>query len=351
MRTIVLSVLILLVCIGCNHNSSQSNSDTTQTKMNDTHMKNEDYTTSIVVDQDPASVFKAIQNFRGWWSEEIVGPTDQLNETFFYHYQDVHLCKIKLIETIANQKLVYQVVENEFNFTKDKSEWVGTILLFDIFTEGGKTKMVFTHIGLVPTYECYEVCNDAWTSYIQGSLKNLITTGVGKPNAAEGGLNAELVEKWGLPNTGSSSKQGKDYATSILLDQSPAEVFAAINNVRGWWQGEVKGYTTKLNDEFTYQMGAVHFSKQKIVELVPNKKVVWLVTQSNLSFTAKKDEWTHTRIQFDISSVGGKTKLSFTHRGLVPSFECYEGCSGAWEQLIGRSLFSFITTGKGVDVF
>ncbi len=42
-------------------------------------------------------------------------------------------------------------------------------------------------------------CNDAWTSYIQGSLHSLITTGKGKPNPKEGGLNAELVEKWGLP--------------------------------------------------------------------------------------------------------------------------------------------------------
>jgi hypothetical protein len=25
------------------------------------------------------------------------------------------------------------------------------------------------------------------------------STGIGRPNAAEGGLNAELVEKWGLP--------------------------------------------------------------------------------------------------------------------------------------------------------
>ena len=166
--------------------------------MNNTTNKN--YTTTIVVDKDNTEVFTSIKNFRAWWSEEIEGDTDKLGETFFYHYKDVHLCKIKLIEMIADKKLVYLVIDNEFNFTKDKTEWVNTKLIFDLANENGKTKMVFTHEGLIPANECYNICNDAWTSYIQGSLKNLIETGTGKPNGKEGGLNAELVEKWGLPN-------------------------------------------------------------------------------------------------------------------------------------------------------
>ena len=163
-------------------------------------MKTEDFTTSITVNAIITMAFEAIMNFRGWWSEEIEGKTDALNETFFYHYKDVHLCKIKLIEIVPDTKLVYLVTENEFSFTKDKTEWIGTKLIFDLTTEGEQTHIKFTHEGLVPTYECFEVCNDAWTSYIQGSLRDFIETGKGKPNGKEGGLNAELVEKWGLPN-------------------------------------------------------------------------------------------------------------------------------------------------------
>jgi hypothetical protein len=166
--------------------------------MKDTSSKN--YTTTITVDKDISSAFNSIKKFRSWWSEEIEGNTDKVGETFFYHYKDVHLCKIKLSEMVADKKLVYQVIDNEFNFTKDKTEWINTKLIFDVSSEENKTKIVFTHEGLVPDYECYNVCNDAWTSYIQGSLKNFIETGTGKPNGKEGGLNAELVEKWGLPN-------------------------------------------------------------------------------------------------------------------------------------------------------
>src|SRR5690242_1748794 len=81
---------------------------------------------SIRVSKPESDAFNAIKNFRGWWSEEIEGSTDKLNETFFYHYKDIHLCKIKLIEKIPGKKLVYQVLENEFNFIDDKSEWVNT---------------------------------------------------------------------------------------------------------------------------------------------------------------------------------------------------------------------------------
>ncbi|HMV77626.1 MAG TPA: hypothetical protein PK453_19245 [Leptospiraceae bacterium] len=56
-------------------------------------------------------------------------------------------------------------------------------------------------------------------------------------------------------------------------------------------------------------------------------------------------------MQFDISSEGDRTKLAFTHFGLVPSLQCYGSCSDAWGLLIKKSLFSFITEGKGVPVF
>ena len=86
-----------------------------------------------------------------------------------------------------------------------------------------------------------------------------------------------------------------NFTTTILVDNSVEEAFNAINNVRGWWQGEIVGNTNKLDDDFSYQMKDVHFSKQKIVEFTPNEKVVWLVTDSKLRFT-NQSEWTRTKI-------------------------------------------------------
>ncbi|MFP5041469.1 SRPBCC family protein [Parasediminibacterium sp. JCM 36343] len=145
--------------------------------------------------------------------------------------------------------------------------------------------------------------------------------------------------------------KSSSFTTTILVDNTPKDVFNAINNVRGWWQGAIEGNTTKLEDEFTYRMGEVHFSKQKIEELIPYQKVEWLVTDSQLSFVNTKNEWTGTKIIFEITEINSKTQVRFIHLGLVPAIECYGGCSSAWGKLIQESLFSLITTRKGTNVF
>jgi len=146
-------------------------------------MSAKDFSTSLLVDQSAEEVFTAAANVRGWWSEEIVGESTKLNDEFDYHYEDIHRCKVKLIEVIENQKMVWLVEKNYFKFTEDETEWTGTKPTFEISEKDGKTELRFTHFGLVPDYECFEICRDSWTNYIQNSLKKLITTGKGEPNA------------------------------------------------------------------------------------------------------------------------------------------------------------------------
>jgi len=139
----------------------------------------------------------------------------------------------------------------------------------------------------------------------------------------------------------------QDFTTTFTVDQTPEEAFAAINNVRGWWSGEIEGSADKLGDEFTYRYKDVHYSKQKITELIPGKKVVWLVLDGYLNFVEDKSEWKGTKVTFEIAEKGGTTEVRFTHVGLVPDHECYGACSNAWGSYINGSLRSLITTGKG----
>jgi len=92
---------------------------------------------------------------------------------------------MKLIEVIPDKKAVWLVVDNYFDFTQDKSEWKGTKIVFEVSEKDDKTEIRFTHQGLVPEYECFHVCSNAWGSYINGSLRSLITTGKGHPNQKE----------------------------------------------------------------------------------------------------------------------------------------------------------------------
>ena len=150
-------------------------------------MKNQDFTAAISVEKTPEEAFDAIKNVRGWWSEDIEGGTDKLGDEFTYRYKDVHICKIKIAELIPGKKVVWHVLDNRFNFTKDKNEWKGTDVIFEVSKKGDKTEVRFTHRGLVPEYECFDVCSNAWGSYINGSLRSLITTGKGQPNPKEKG--------------------------------------------------------------------------------------------------------------------------------------------------------------------
>src|ERR1700721_2623398 len=136
-------------------------------------MNNKNFTTTLLVSQPPEEVFNAINNPRGWWSEEIEGNTNKLNDEWTYHYEDVHRCKMKIVQFIPNKKVVWLVIDNYFSFTKDKSEWKGTKISFDISQKNNKTQIHFTHRGLVPQYKCFDICSNAWGQYIRQSLRNL----------------------------------------------------------------------------------------------------------------------------------------------------------------------------------
>ena len=139
----------------------------------------------------------------------------------------------------------------------------------------------------------------------------------------------------------------ESFTSTFLVDRSPQQVFDAVNDVRAWWTGEVKGKSAKVGDEFTFRYEDLHRSRQRVIESVPGERVAWEVTDANLSFAENPAEWVGTRIVFDISTKGRKTELRFTHEGLEPGCDCYEACHDGWTFYIQRSLRSLIVNGKG----
>ena len=140
--------------------------------------------------------------------------------------------------------------------------------------------------------------------------------------------------------------QNQNFTTSFLVDKSPEEVFISIINIPGWWSGEISGDSNKLGSEFIYRVPDVHYSKQMVTEFIQDQKIVWNVTDAFLTFVKNKDEWKGSNIIFEIEKKDGKTELHFTHKGLVPEFECYDACSNAWNMLVNRNLKNLIITGK-----
>lgn len=137
------------------------------------------------------------------------------------------------------------------------------------------------------------------------------------------------------------------YQKSITVNVSPEEAYEKIFDVDKWWTQNIEGPSRILHDAFTIRYGEdVHFSKHKLAEAIPGKKIVWLTTESKLNWIENdKDEWTNTKLVFDIIPNGDKTIVRLTHEGLTPAKECFKDCSGGWDMFIGQHLFKYLETG------
>jgi Activator of Hsp90 ATPase homolog 1-like protein len=128
---------------------------------------------------------------------------------------------------------------------------------------------------------------------------------------------------------------GPHFSRRIPSTKSPQEVFAILQDVNQWWTGiygeQIEGVSNQLNEEFAYRAGnGAHYSKHKLIELVPNEKIVWLVTDSHLSFITDHAEWTGTKMSFNLTPTEEGTLVTFQHEGLVPEIACYDACSNGW---------------------
>ncbi|UGT58183.1 SRPBCC family protein [Nocardia asteroides] len=144
-------------------------------------MGTNDYTVTITVDKSPEEVFAAVNDVWGWWSETIEGNTGTVGDSYLFEVPGIHRCTMTTTESVPGRRLVWHVSDSWLSFVTDTAEWEGTDIVFDLTETATGTEVRFTHRGLVPTGECYEVCTNAWGAYITTSLRGLLTTGVGDP--------------------------------------------------------------------------------------------------------------------------------------------------------------------------
>lgn len=148
-------------------------------------MKEENYQTTISVNAAAKEAFEAINNICGWWSTDFEGSANKQDDVFTVRFGDTFIT-MRIVEMTPNSKVVWEVIDSWKHWMKNNhTEWIGTKVSFDISEKEKKTEVHFTHIGLVPVLDCYDVCSDAWSGYITGSLQNLINTGKGQPTQKE----------------------------------------------------------------------------------------------------------------------------------------------------------------------
>jgi hypothetical protein len=151
------------------------------------------YTRTISIDRTPDEVIDAVTDPRRWWSEDIEGDTDRLGSVFYYHFKDIHRATFKVTDLVPGERVTWHVLQNYFNFVSDSTEWTGTDVRFEVNGNGDTTELTFTHVGLTPAEECYDVCFDSWNFYLETSLCKLLAEGQGEPNRREQNSNPAVV--------------------------------------------------------------------------------------------------------------------------------------------------------------
>jgi uncharacterized protein YndB with AHSA1/START domain len=145
-----------------------------------------DFTTTVTIAGSSAAVFAAILDTRAWWNQAIDGPTAQVGDEFGFEVEGLHRIRARVTDVTPDQRVEWLVLENNFGFVKDQSEWVGDRMVFELEPVDGGTKVTFTQHGLVPELECYDVCSNAWAFFVRDSLRLLAEQGQGKPETNAG---------------------------------------------------------------------------------------------------------------------------------------------------------------------
>lgn len=138
----------------------------------------------------------------------------------------------------------------------------------------------------------------------------------------------------------------QDYTATITVDTTPQEAFNSINNISGWWTKDIEGHSEKIDDIFTVRFGETFITIQ-LIKVIPHEEIGWKVIDCYKHWLKDKKEWLNTTMSWKISSADNTTKIEFTHHGLIPGIECYNGCENAWNFYVKESLFKLINKDKG----
>lgn len=137
-------------------------------------MKQQDYHHSFVADVTPREAFENITDVRGWWAKNFEGSAKHLGDVFTVRFGETFVI-FRITEFVPGRRITWTVTDCNLHWIRNKKEWNGTGVRFDIAKEGEQTRVSMTHVGLVPGAECYNDCEAGWNDHFGKSLLKLIT--------------------------------------------------------------------------------------------------------------------------------------------------------------------------------
>jgi hypothetical protein len=141
----------------------------------------EDLSLGWTVARSPREVYDAVLDVRGWWGADIVGSATAVGDVFEFEVPDTHWTRIEVARLEPGALVEWRVLANRMTFVRDQTEWVGSTIRFTISPADDGARLDFVHLGLTPSWECYENCAMGWDWYAARSLRQFVETGAGTP--------------------------------------------------------------------------------------------------------------------------------------------------------------------------
>lgn len=144
-------------------------------------MAGKDYQCSIQAPVPATEAFDKISRVSEWWAKGFEGRTEEPGDAFTVRFGKTFI-DFKVVEAVPGGRAVWDVTDCYIEPLKDKTEWSGTSVVWEISSSDGTTTVAMTHHGIVPGVECYGMCEQGWNLYVGKSLLQLLAEGKGIPN-------------------------------------------------------------------------------------------------------------------------------------------------------------------------
>lgn len=146
-----------------------------------------DFSRSITANCSPESAYVAVTaGFDKWWTDHCASLSEVGNIATFRFPPNLSTWTFKAIRLEP-----YHLVEHECvganhimpeNPDASRTEWLGSIMRYEISEIGDGSRVNLTHIGLHPELDCYDICEAGWDHFFLSSLKAYLDNGKGNPH-------------------------------------------------------------------------------------------------------------------------------------------------------------------------
>lgn len=141
-----------------------------------------DYQKSFTLNKTVQEVFAAVTRYISeWWSNDLDGSAVRAGDSFDIAFGNTRKT-FRIVVLIPDKYVEWTCIKAHIDMPslKNKSEWVGTRLIWTVAAGKQGITLVFLHEGLNEGFECYRVCEDGW-DYFLASLESYLKTGKGRP--------------------------------------------------------------------------------------------------------------------------------------------------------------------------